>query len=337
MSDTRPYRTYKGKEDGSYPGRDLVYISGYKPACKAALEKAGAEEIKDNTYLLPENGAVELMVRLDTLFIQDRASAINDRVPVAINVAAKHKIGDIFDFGGEVGKAPITNIGKQFIQKKPGTDNRVTVGQEMVYIYNAKNDWLEKKDTGLEKERADRLETDRIEADRTRVPVKKDSVAEGNTISVNDRQVTVTSLSGGWKIPNQEILDKIAVRFPNEAVGFNIGDTICFANFDAPATEAQVDAEARAEAKVEPAAEAKAEIGTGTIQEPATEAKPETVQEPAAEAESETDMGAVQKQATNMPSVPSDEGYNNTPGDDPDDNIDNTPDEGLYEEGIPGL
>ena len=273
MSNTRPYSTYKGKEDSPYSGRDFIRISSDKSAFEATLEEAGAEW-KGSIYLLPENGAEKLMARLNALFVQKQASTIKDRVPESTH-------------------------------------------------------------------------TERLEADKTRVPVKKDSVATGETISVNNRQVTITSFSRAWEIPNQEILERIAARFPNEAAGFNVGDTMCFAYFEAPAAETGIETRPETGTSTNDAHTTDAKVGpepetdTNVNEMPATDTKvepePETTGTSANEApatdvkvepEPETDTGTNKKPVENI-----------APGEEiQDDDIDNMPENESYEQdSIPGF
>ena len=292
MSNTRPYQTFKGEMTSRYPGRIFIRITGYKPACTTALREAGARKFKDNSFLLPETGTDQLMSRLDTLFVQDQTSALRDRTPVAVNVANTLKVGDIFDFGGEVGKAEIITMGKSFTPKKTGADRRVIVGQEMVYVYNVDVNVPDVKPKMTEEQK-----TAQSEADKTRLPVRLDSVTEGETISVNGNQVTITSLGRAWEIVNQEAMDKVAARFPNEASGFNIGDTIHLAKFESPAAETKVEAEpetsVEAETRVEVNPETRVETETRVEPETRVNAKPETRIDAKIEAEPRAEPEAV--------------------------------------------
>ena len=242
MSKNR-FVSWKGKEDDDFAGRTFVKLQGHMPASRAALNEAGAI-FKGSEYLLPEDKEQDLLTNLESLQAQDQVSELKDRVPVDFETVKKLRIGDIFDFGGEVGNAAITGIGTAFTPK-PGDENeRLQVDREVAYVYNAnapksaipKPKLTEEEMAAIAEKRAAKLDL----ADKTRVPVLTGSVTMGDTISVNGNDVTVTGLGKNWDL-DQTALDRLKARFPNAK--FEVGASVQFAGFDAPEMEPKTDSD----------------------------------------------------------------------------------------------
>ena len=233
--------SYKGKEDGDFAGRTFVRLQGHMPASRAALNEAGAI-FKGSGYLLPEDKEQDLLTNLESLQAQDQASELKDRVPVESEAVKKLSIGDIFDFGGEVGKAAITGIGTAFTPKPGDEDGRLPVDREVAYVYNA-NAPKSPKPKMTEEEKAvaaEKRAAKRDLADKTRVPVFAGSVNMGDTISVDGSDVTVTGLGKAWEL-DETALDRLKARFPNAK--FEIGASVQFAGFDAPVMDPKTDSD----------------------------------------------------------------------------------------------
>ena len=175
MSDERLYHIYKGLNNSRKTGRLFVRLYTYMTKSRVLLENAilkatGSDSlcrnISGDIYQLSKGHENALIAKLDVITPGEQVQSMKDRIPVAIsNKEAKNisfnmdiftngkqadsiartnatdtglAIGKIFDFGGAIGKKPITGIGPDFvIQEKTIHDDRIIPGQGMAYIYNA--------------------------------------------------------------------------------------------------------------------------------------------------------------------------------------------------------
>jgi hypothetical protein len=76
------------------------------------------------------------------------------------------------------------------------------------------------------------------ERDKTRVPVVEGSVAEGDAVTVNGEEVSVTALGTAWELDTEEKVEALAARFP-DVEGIALGAKVQFASFEAPEPEAE--------------------------------------------------------------------------------------------------
>jgi hypothetical protein len=237
MSENKFFSTFNGKDDGDFAGRTFARIAGYATTSREALKEAGAEAKGPNSYLLPAGQEDALIAKLAETTAADHAQAMKDRTPVKAADAAKLKIGDEYDFGGDVGKAPIVGIGNAFTPKKASDhDDRLTVGEETVYVYSAnapKSAMPKVEKTEAEKAaEADARAAAVAERDQTRTPVVEGSVAEGGKVSIDGNDVEVTKLGKAWELKDDAAVEALKARFPDAEV--KVGDKIQFANFEAP-------------------------------------------------------------------------------------------------------
>ena len=92
------------------------------------------------------------------------------------------------------------------------------------------------KKAPTEEEKAARAEAGRasaLERDATRVPVVQGAVSEGDSMTVNGSDVTVTKLGAAWDLDTEEKVASLKERFPDVA-GLELGAKVQFANFEAP-------------------------------------------------------------------------------------------------------
>ena len=138
MSDERLYQTMSGKAGGPFEGRTFVRVPGYMTTSRQMLADAGCDRKGPGSYLLPTGREDDLVARLDEMTVTDRDQAMKDRLPVSPEAAGGIAIGDIYDFGGEVGEAPVVGIGATFTPRGESQhDPRLETGAETVYLYNA--------------------------------------------------------------------------------------------------------------------------------------------------------------------------------------------------------
>lgn len=235
MSTEKLYSTFAGKTGGAFEGRTFARISGYMATSREVLVAAGAEMKGPTSYLLPAGQEDEIIAKLDETTVADKAQALADRTPVKAADAAALKIGDEFDFGGAAGKAPIVGIGAAFTPKKDSVhDERLTSGDETVYVYNAnapKSAMPKPELTDEEKAARDAQRLKNLEGrDKTRLPVLEGTA--GETVSVGGQDVAVTGLGRAWELEDQGAVDALVKRFPETE--FKVGDKVQFAKFAAP-------------------------------------------------------------------------------------------------------
>ena len=264
--------TFEGKAGGAFDGRTFVRTAGYQKGVRAELKEIGAE-FKGSAYLLPAAGKDEtaaVIAKLEGLAETDKAAAMRDRTPVKASEAEKLKVGDEFDFGGEVGEAKIAGIGTSY--KASGEtihDPRIAefAGEEIAFVYNAnpprqrveltEEEKAEKKAAAAEKarearaareaamtdeekaERAAASAAAAVERDKMRMLVLAGSVKEGDEIAAGGETHSVSKLGREFEVDEKGI-EGLKSRFP-DAEGIEIGAKVQFAQWDAPEKEPETD------------------------------------------------------------------------------------------------
>lgn len=160
---------------------------------------------------------------------------------IVVNAEGKESIVEGF---GEKGVAKIREAeasDKPMVFRGPAYFTQGNVAHVMVMQVKVQGEpkaKAEKKEL-TEEEKAAKAEAARaaaVERDATRVPVIEGSVAEGETVSVNGSDVSVTSLGRAWELDTEEKVAQLQERFPDVA-GLEVGAKVQFANFEAPENE----------------------------------------------------------------------------------------------------
>lgn len=263
-------RVFEGKAGGAFEGRTFVQASGYQRGVREELKALGAE-FKGSAHLLPvaDKAATDATIaKLEGLAEADKVAAKRDRTPVLATEAAKLKVGDEFDFGGDVGKAKITGIGASYTVKgNTDHDERLAdfSGKEVAFVYNAnepkqrveltEEEKAAKKEAAQAKgretraakeaamtdeekaERAAAAAAAAAERDKTRVLVMAGSVKEGDEVSAGGATHSVSKLGQEFDVDEKGI-EGLKARFP-EVEGIEIGAKVQFAQWEAPQKEVE--------------------------------------------------------------------------------------------------
>ncbi|MCY4304719.1 MAG: hypothetical protein OXC62_08105 [Aestuariivita sp.] len=136
MAEQKLFQTLTAKSS-DFQGRTFARIPGYMRGTRKILLEEGAE-YKGQMYLLPEGKEAGIIEKMDASTLAENQQAMKDRLPVSAAQLEGVKVGDMFDFGGEIGLAQIVRIGGTFTaEKPPAQDVRIVPGDEMRYVYNA--------------------------------------------------------------------------------------------------------------------------------------------------------------------------------------------------------
>lgn len=258
-------RRTQGAAGGKHEGRTIFSLLPHQARTRELLKELGAQYIphpeRRGLFSLGRDVAEREAARIDAAAGVDFDQHCRDRKLVPYGVAATLEIGDMFDFGGDVGVRKITRKSAPFIPAMASVhdpDVARHIGERMVYLHNneptadtaAKAARKQKSGAGKRDAEGPDAEARRHEAeeqrrqavllrDRCRIPVVEGELSVGDVVTIAGVERTIASLGRSWTL-DKDGAAALRERFPGVA-RIRAGNTVQFASWD-PEQEARPSA-----------------------------------------------------------------------------------------------